>query len=764
MLVAGCWAMAKIEVSSNLNLFLPSGTTDTERFLLSELHQGAAARLLLMAIEGGNQQQRADLSRQLADRLRRNGEFQRVENGTLSLDINTTPLFEFRYLLTPDIDGGRFSTEGLRQSLQERLHELRNPLPSPFKPLLPRDPTGEYQKLIAQWLPQARPAMTQGVWSTEDGNRMLLLAETHAGSMDLNRQQQAVESIRSSFQALNESDTLRLIITGPGVFGVQSRELIQSESQWLSLLSSAAIMALLLATYRSWRYLILVAIPLSSALLSGVVITALLFGEVHGLTLAFGITLLGVTIDYPIHLFSHLRPGEAPTLAMGRIWKTLRLGVITTCIGYLTLVSTEFSGLRQLGVFTITGLLAAALTSRLVLPSLMRQPERQRQARLLDSLLELRLRGRLAQSTLAVLALLSLLPLWIDSSSVWQDDMATLTPLPRQAIDLDREIRGQLKAPETNQLIFLYADELESTLQAGERLQAVLQKLVAQGALSGFQSAVRHLPSQQTQQQRQSRLPSSAQIEERLTQVLDGLPFRKDAFRPFIEELEKSRQLPPVSLADLSGTPPGIHLDALLRQTDEGWLLLTPVSQVNDKSAVISVLAEEAPSASYLSLRDETRRLVSGLRHEINYRLAWGLGLMFLTLSLGLGSAKQAVRTLLPVLLALTLTLGLLQLLGEPLTLFHLIALMLVLGIGMDYSLFFNRREVSGEDRQRTLQALFICALSTAVVFTLLGLSAIPVLHAIGTTVSLGVVASFVLTLLMRRDGSPPAAAQSDRH
>jgi predicted exporter len=108
------------------------------------------------------------------------------------------------------------------------------------------------------------------------------------------------------------------------------------------------------------------------------------------------------------------------------------------------------------------------------------------------------------------------------------------------------------------------------------------------------------------------------------------------------------------------------------------------------------------------------------------------------------------------VLLALSTSLGLLHLLGESLTLFHIIALMLVLGIGMDYSLFFNRREVSGWERYYTLQALFICALSTAIVFSLLGFSSIPVLHAIGQTVTIGVVASFVLTLLLRVDESAP--------
>lgn len=754
MLLAGWWSVTKVEVHSNLNLFLPSGTTDVERLLLSEMYQGAAARLLLLAIEEGTEQKRVELSRQLVERLRRNPLFQRVENGSFSFDIDEPPLLHYRYLLSPQISNAHFSVRNLKHALEQRLRELRSPVYAPFRNLLPLDPTGVYQGLIAHWRKQSTLSTTQGVWSSEDGKRMLLLAETRAGSMDLNRQQQAVEAIRSSFDSLNPDGVLKLIISGPGAFGVESRALIQNETQWLSLLASAAIMLLLFAAYRSWRYLVVVVIPLSSAMLSGVLVTDLLFGELHGLTLAFGVTLLGVTIDYPIHLFSHLREGERPVSAMGRIWGTLRLGVVTTCIGYLTLVTTQFTGLQQLGVFTISGLLAAALTSRYILPLMMRRQTFQQQPGLLGNLLRLRLRGRSLRLSVVVLALLSLLPIVLASSPIWQDDLATLSPLPRHSIDLDREIRGQLKVAESNQLIMLRGDDLESTLQAAERLEPLLEKLVASGVLEGYQSAVRYLPSQRTQFARQSLLPSAKQMQGRLADALQGLPFREDAFKPFLEALEKSRRLAPLTLADMAGTPQGAYLGELLKKTDDGWLALIPLSQVRDKTELATALTREMPAASYVSLRHETSRLVTDVRQEINYRMAWGLILMLLVLTLGLRSAKRAVQALFPVLLALSFTLGLLHLSGEPLTLFHMIALMLVLGIGMDYSLFFNRREASDREQYHTLQALFICALSTAIVFSMLGLSAIPVLHAIGQTVTLGVVTSFILTLLLRRDDS----------
>ncbi|MEN8166497.1 MAG: hypothetical protein ABFR65_03350, partial [Pseudomonadota bacterium] len=166
MLPALWWAFNKTTVRSDLSLFLPSGATPIERLLLNELNEGPATRLLLLAIAGGSMDERVFASRQLAQQLKQSELFSRVENGVPSLSaINQKPLFSYRYLLSPNIDQGAFTTERLKQALRERLRELHSPLPSPFKQLLPADPTGEYQALLSQWLPASRPHLTQGVWS-----------------------------------------------------------------------------------------------------------------------------------------------------------------------------------------------------------------------------------------------------------------------------------------------------------------------------------------------------------------------------------------------------------------------------------------------------------------------------------------------------------------------------------------------------------------------------------------------------------------------
>jgi predicted exporter len=88
---------------------------------------------------------------------------------------------------------------------------------------------------------------------------------------------------------------------------------------------------------------------------------------------------------------------------------------------------------------------------------------------------------------------------------------------------------------------------------------------------------------------------------------------------------------------------------------------------------------------------------------------------------------------------------------GEKLSVFHLVALLLVLGIGLNYALFFERTPADADERLRTRLALSVCSVSTIVTFGFLALSSTPVLHAIGSTVALGAVLALVMSALWTR-------------
>ena len=118
---------------------------------------------------------------------------------------------------------------------------------------------------------------------------------------------------------------------------------------------------------------------------------------------------------------------------------------------------------------------------------------------------------------------------------------------------------------------------------------------------------------------------------------------------------------------------------------------------------------------------------------------------------LALGSWPRTRRVLLPMALGTLLIVALLHGAGVALGLFHLVALVLAAGLGLDYALFFEHAAAEPAEQRRTLHAVLVCAASTLMVFALLALSSLPVLRAIGLTVTLGVVLNFVLALLVTR-------------
>jgi predicted exporter len=758
------WLVTSMQgrLRSDLTLFMPAGVNLEEKVLLDELREGPAGRLLLLGIKGGDARSRARTSRALLDRLSSSGQFSRVMNGAQPLSPDDLrQLFEYRYLLSPKVSASTFSVSALRTALQQRLQDLASPLSSLYSRLIPSDPTGESQVLEQALQPREQPMKVDGVWASVDGSQALLLAETRASNFDIDAQEQAVQTIRKAFTALDQTGQLRLLISGPGAYAVLSRDEIRSESTLLSLAASALVALILYLGYRSVPLIMLSALPVISAMAAGTAAVMLWFGSIHGITLAFGITLLGITIDYPVHLFSHLKPDEDPRIGLRRIWPTLRLGALTTSAAFSMMMTTGFDGLRQLGLFTLAGLVAAALLTRWLLPELVALSTQKRTDQALGNSVSSRTEtAAIGLATLKVLnhpATLALLGialslgfygLWVMHDQLWEDDLAALSPIPRFLLDQDRELRRQLNAPEVSRMLIVTADTAEAALQQAEALQPRLQALVDDKVMRDSELVTGFLPSIRTQRQRQAQLPDKVGLQADLQQAMSGLPYKNGTFEPFIEAVQQSRTLPALTPEQTAGTILGLKVASLLHQSGNGWLLMIPLAGVVDPQRLERTFNTDPQSqVRYVDLRTLTQGFISKFRNQALNRLGWGALLMIAILALALRSSRQVVRALLPVGIAVIFDLTLLLALGQRLSLFHLVSLLLVVGISLDYSLFINRPRTTPQELSRTLHSLTVCFASTAAVFGLLALSDLPVLKAIGSTVVIGVTSGYIVSL-----------------
>jgi predicted exporter len=748
----GFYVQRELKISGDLRLFMPSPKTPVERLLLEEIGEGPASRLLLVSLNGATPDALAQSSQALAAALREDARFRFIANGESALDAIPDEWLAYRYLLSPTLDHTRLDATFLRQELEERQRDLASPAAGFLEQWLPRDPTLEILKLIEAWQPAKEPQRLQDVWFNARGDSALLLVETTAAAFDPDGQQAAVEALQAHFEQTRASPAVKMIASGPGAFGVLMKSRTQNEAQWIGAIDTVGIIVLLLFAYRSVRYVVLGVLPLASAGVAGLAAVGAFFGAAHGITLAFGFTLIGVAQDYPIHLFSHQHPGAPPLKTARSVWPTLATGVASTCIAYLAFLTSGVIGLAQLACFTITGLAVASLTTRYLLPRLLETSTRDYGASpglaklnaLIDALPHPRLPGLvLAAACIAVIT-------W-GPGPFWQNDLGKLTPIPRPLLERDAALRAELGAPDVRYLMAISGRSADEVLTQAEALDTQLAQLAKSGEIVGYDQPSHYLPSARVQLARRDALPDAATLKASLTQALQGLSFQPDAFEPFLADVERARHSPPLTPAALANTPLALRLGGMLLQRDSGWTGLITFIGVKQPEALARLAAREPNRLRLLDLKQASEDLVTHQRQYILWSLGVAAILLIAVVLIALRSISRARRVLLPMALTTLLILAVLHGLGTSLTLFHLIALVLAAGLGLDYALFFEHASHDPMEQRRTLHAVIVCSVSTLLVFVVLAFSTLPVLRAIGVTVALGVIGNFILALLFTR-------------
>jgi predicted exporter len=759
-LAAASWILLyRTPITTDLTFFLPRNAGMLDSILVQQMREGPASRWLMIALEGGGEAERAEASRRLAERLRSRPAFESVTHGPeprLLADLEQR-LFPYRYSLSPAVQPGHFAPPALRLALMHRLSELASPAGALQKGWLTRDPTGEWSHLLRTWMSTAGPSPRKGVWFSQDGQRALLLAKTRASGFDLEAQAQAQQQVRENFQAVANHADIRLILGGPGALSEEANARITEDATRLSLINSVLIMVLIFAVYRSLRVLGLGLVPLMTGVMTGAAAASLIFGQLHGITLGFGATLMGVAADYPNHFFTHLGRNESPERAMNRIWPTLRLGLLTNVAGFSAMLFSGFAGLSQLAVFACGGLLAAGYTTRWVLPPLSGSGV-QLPAWVEHGSLKMAAHWLRWGRGLPLVMTGLLIALFLASGRpLWNDDIASLNPVPAARQRLDEALQRDFSAPDLGKLIVITTSDMESALQVSESLAPTLDGLRQQNAFAGFDLAARYLPSQQLQHQRLASLPDPDTVEKNLRQAQQGLPFKIDIFAPFVKELTESRQRGPMQRSHLDGTPLGDRVASLLMPLQDGWAALIPLSGITDEAAIIEQLQPfRDKGVHFVDLRDESTRLMRDYRLEAVRLLAVSLAVIGLLLALGLRSGVEALRVFFPVLAATLCTAILMALLFDGLNLYHLVSLLLVTGLSLDQALFFNRDAAEPEERRRTLLSLLVCSISAVLAFGTLAFSETNILRTIGTTVAVGAILAigFAAVLAQRPQGS----------
>jgi predicted exporter len=752
------WLGLRSEFKADISAFLPRNPTPNQQLLVDQLKDGAVSRLILVAIDGNNAATLASISKKMAAQLRAEKQWNVIGNGELiGAEQDGKFLLDNRFLLA-DTQPTTFAESGLKKGLLESRQLLSQQAGLFAKELIPRDPTGEMMRLLDSLASRSQTPTEEGVWmvKTSPGQwRALIMGQTKAPGIDLDAQELAVNAVKQSFEAAKieskvSASDVNLVLSGPGVFSAISRDRIKSEVATMSTVATALVVALIWWVYRSVRVMALGLLPVASGVIVGMAAVAVTFGHVHGITMGFGATLIGEAVDYAIYLLTLIRnkPGQTAIPTMQRIWPTLRIGVLTSVFGFAAMVVSDFPGLQQLGLFSVAGLIAAVLTARYLLPYLLPANFEIRTTALAD---------KLARWTRALpsyrwvfngLLVLLLVTAVFMPKKIWVSNLGGVSPISQAEQQIDETLRNQLGAPDLRYLVVTESPTLQQTLELAERATTALQSLQNAGKIASFDTPTRFLPSQATQAQRKTHLPAPEKLFADLTTASKDSGFSPESFKPFFEDVEKTRSAAFINKQSLMGTQLSAQVNALLVEKPNLTSAMLPLRDVKDEAALkAGITALNSPAIRLVDMTTETDSLYQTYRSQaVLYALAGMLAILGL-LAIYLKSLRRSLRLMWPLAAAVLFTGGILLVAGVSLTIFHIVAFLLVVGVGSNYALFFDG-QVDAQSLGPVMISLVVCNLSTLFGFGVLGFSNMPILSAIGTTVGIGAVLSLFLSAL----------------
>jgi predicted exporter len=595
------------------------------------------------------------------------------------------------------------------------------------------------------------------------------MVQARADGSDLDAQQAAIDEARNSFASVAAAE-LTLRYSGAPRFAVESRAQIESEVRRLAIAGTVLMGGLLLIAFASLAALGTAMLPVATAVLAGITAVSLGFGTVHGVTLGFGTTLIGEAVDYAIYYLVQARSGDSSQpgwrhwLRTG--WPTVRLGLLTSVCGFVALAFSGFPGLAQLGVFSIAGLLAAALTTRFVLPVLMPDGThgvglRRHLGRWAVRLVQRLPRARHAVTALGVLGVALLL--W-HRDHLWQVDLSSLSPVSAEALALDASLRADLGADDSGLLAVVQAADVQTLLQRVEGVTALLDTWVQDGRLSGYDAVTRWMPSLDTQRRRQAALPDAAALRTSLAQATRGGPLPAARLEPFVDAVQRSRSLELVTPESIRGSAVApLVSNLLLRRADGGWTALLPLhaGATPPNEAALQQAVHGIEGAQALNIGAELRRLYRHYLGEAQGQALLGALGVVLLIALWLRSPRRLLAVCQPLLVAVLLTMATLAALGVALGILHLVGLLLVVAVGSNYALYFDLLRQQASFDADTLASLLLANATTVLSFGLIAGSEIPALSAIGRVVAPGALLALLLAATYAAPASPAPSREA---
>lgn len=589
--------------------------------------------------------------------------------------------------------------DNLRRQLENNYKSLISPTSLVTKNMIVQDPlgiSGNVLKKLKNLEVEDNFDLYDSHILTKDHKNLLLFIvpanppnETGINSIMIQKMDSAFSAVGQTF---DNQITARYF--GAAAMAAGNAERIKSDLMVTISLAVSVLVVFMGLFFKRAAVVLIIFLPV---VIGGIVSLALLYflkPEVSAIALGMGSVLLGITVDYSLHIFTHFRNTGSVRTVLKDLPLPLTLSGVITASSFLCLMFVKSDALKDLGLFAAISVISALLAGMVILPHFLKKTRRKEQGpgssiTLIERFTSYRYdRNR---GLIFIIVLITLVSLFSLDKVTFETDMMKMNYVSEKLYEAEKSLYKISNIARKSLYVVASGHSLEETLEANEKIVAGLERMKEDGVVRSVAGVNDFLISQRAQWRRIDRwnqfwTPERQDtVRKYLLKYGADYKFSPQAFATFFHSLD--HEYKPVEIKEL-GEMKRLFFDEYLSGRS-GMTTLSSLLKVDeDKKDLVREYIHEDDNVTILDRQYMTSRFVELMRDDFNTLEVLSLGLVFLVLVLSYGRIELGIIAFVPMILSWLWTLGLMGVLDVKFNIINIIISTFILGLGIDYSIF----------------------------------------------------------------------------
>lgn len=590
---------------------------------------------------------------------------------------------------------------------------------------------------------------------TKDGKNLLLFIDPKNKSNDTKNNEVFVNQLNEIKHNLNKQFKGKTEISyfGSPVIAVANAQQIKKDIQNTVMISMTVLLILLMYYFRNFFTPVIVFLPTVFSVLLALLILYFIKDKVSAISLSVGAILIGITIDYALHILTHYKHNNNIEELYKEITQPILLSSATTAVSFLCLVFVRSEALKDLGLFAAITVILSSFTALIIVPQLY-HPKKEKKANTnfidkIGSYPYEKNKPLIISCSVIIIACL-----FGFRHVGFNEDIGDLNYIPK---DLKiSEAKLQKLSDITSKSIYTisYGNSAEEALTKNSELSNFLEKEKNQGKILSYSSLGKVVLSEKDQQKKIKEWNEFWTNEKKSNTISELIKngntygFNATAFNQFNDNLNKSYS--PLNLKDYEKIK-ALQISEFLSQENGFYTVSNVVKVDEDKRDSFIKDVEKKQDVLAIDRQQLNENFLGLLKRDFNTLINYSLLAIILTIIVFFRNFELTVLTMFPIVLTGVVTAGILYFLGLELNIFSTVVCTLIFGVGDDFSIFLTqamqKEHTTGKNELPTYRTSIILAVFT----TILSIGSLifakhPALHSLALVALIGMFSVIIIT------------------